>query len=57
MNTKHNTHWNFDSQQFPANASTSVPSYHTLMVLVVLQTRSDEGHVQAARRASRLVLL
>ncbi len=27
------------------------------MVLVVLQARGDEGHVQAARRADRLVLL
>ena len=37
--------------------STPLPPPDALVVPLVLQARSDEGHVQAARRAARLVLL
>ena len=50
--------WNFgNSEHYDLHQTANLPPLDTLVVLVVLQARGDEGHVQAARRADRLVLL
>jgi len=50
--------WNFgNSEHYDLHQTATLPPLHTLVVLVVLQARGDEGHVQAARWADRLVLL